>query len=142
MKKAEKGMDKKKGLTKEEIAAMKETLQERRSGIQGEEAILTKITEMPEPDKSLARKLHAIIKESAPTLAMRTWYGMPAYCKGDDVLCFFQPASKFKARYMTLGFNNEAKLDEGNMWPVSYAITKLTPADEARIKALVKKAVG
>lgn len=132
-----------KGLTKEEIDAMKETLKERRSGAaDGEKAILTKIAEMPEPDRSMAKKLHAIIKASAPTLGMRTWYGMPAYTKGEDVVCFFQPASKFKVRYMTLGFSDSAKLDEGSMWPVTFALMKLTAAEEARIRALVKKAVG
>lgn len=132
-----------KGLTKEEVAAMKETLKERRSGgVDGEGAILAKIVEMPEPDKSMAKKLHAIIKAAAPTLAMRTWYGMPAYVKGDDVVCFFQPASKFKVRYVTLGFSDKAKLDDGNIWPVTYAIVKLTSAEEAKITALIKKAVG
>lgn len=131
------------GLSKEEMAAMKETLNERRSGEnQGEAAILKKIAEMPEPDKSMSKKLHAIIKASAPSLGMRTWYGMPAYTKGEDVVCFFQPASKFKARYMTIGFNDSANLDDGNMWPVSYALIKISSADEAKIRALVKRAVG
>ncbi len=130
------------GLTKEEVEAMKETLKERRSGeTQGEPAILAKIAAMPEPDKSLSKKLHALIKTTAPNLGMRTWYGMPAYTRGEDIICFFQPASKFKARYLTLGFSDRAKLDEGKIWPVTYAITKLTPIEEAKIRALVKKAI-
>ena len=132
-----------KGLTKEEISAMKETLKERNSNeTQGEGAILAKIAEMPEPDKSIAKKLHAIIKAAAPELSMRTWYGMPAYTKGEKVVLFFQPASKFKVRYMTLGFSDESNLDEGNMCPVTYAVMKLTSAEEAKITALVKKALS
>jgi len=131
-----------KGLTKEEIAAMKETLEERNSGTDGESAVLAKIAGMPEPDRSMGRRLHEIIMASAPELVPRTWYGMPAYSKGDKVICFFQNASKFKARYATLGFSDKAKLDEGAMWPTYFAIKKLTPAEEARIAALVKKAVG
>ncbi len=132
-----------KGLTKEEIAAMKDTIKERKAGgTDGEGAILAKIAEMPEPDKSMASKLHAIIRAGAPELGMRTWYGMPAYTKGEDVVCFFQPASKFKVRYMTLGFSDKAKLDEGMMWPVTYALKMLTAAEETRIKALVKRAVS
>ena len=131
-----------KGLTKEEIEAMKETLKERRGKPEGEGAVMAKIAAMPEPDRTMAKKLHTIIMAAAPELVPRTWYGMPAYSKNDNVLCFFQPASKFKARYGTLGFNDTAKLDEGVMWPTSFALKKLTPAEEAKIKTLVKKAVG
>jgi hypothetical protein len=129
------------GLTKEEIAAMKETLKERRNKSEGESVVLSAIAKMPEPDRSMSKKLHAIIKAAAPELTPRTWYGMPAYSKGEDVVIFFQPKSKFKVRYMTLGFSDSANLDEGSMWPVTYALPKLTAADEARIAALVKKAV-
>ena len=108
----------------------------------GERAVLAKIAEMPEPDRAMAERLHAIIKASAPALSPRTWYGMPAYAKDGKVVCFFTPASKFKARYATFGFNDEANLDEGTMWPTSFALTELTAADEARIGALVKKAVS
>lgn len=133
---------KRKGLSKEEIEAMKETLEERSSGkSEGEGAILAKIAEMPEPDRTMAKRVHEIIKANAPTLTMRTWYGMPAYSKGDNVVCFFQAAAKFKARYATFGFSDKAKLDEGAMWPTSYALTKLTRTEEAKIAALVKKAV-
>lgn len=97
---------------------------------------------MPEPDRSIAERIHAIIKASAPSLSPKTWYGMPAYAKDGKVVCFFTPASKFNARYATLGFNDAANLDEGNMWPTSFALKELTPAEEARIAALVKKAVG
>jgi len=130
-----------KGLTKEEIAAMKETLKERNSNVDGESAVLAKIAEMPEPDRTMARRIHQIVKTAAPELVPRTWYGMPAYSKGDKVVCFFQDANKFKARYATLGFSDKANLDEGVMWPISYALKKLTAAEEARISALVKKAV-
>src|SRR5215813_1873338 len=108
----------------------------------GESAVLAKIAEMPEPDRALGERLHAIIKASAPALSPRTWYGMPAYAKGGKIVCFFQPAQKFKSRYATLGFNDAANLDEGTMWPIAYALTELTAADEARIGALVKKAVS
>lgn len=130
------------GLSKEEVEAMKETLQERRSGkSNGEPEVLAKIAGMPEPDRTMARKVHAIIKASAPQLSSRLWYGMPAYTKGDKIICFFQDANKFKARYASLGFSDKANLDEGMMWPVTYALKKLTAAEEARISALVKKAV-
>jgi hypothetical protein len=131
--------------TDEEKAAMKEIAKERKASANkadGERLLLAKIAEMPEPDRSMARRLHAIIKAAAPTLSPRTWYGMPAYSKDDRVLCFFQGASKFKARYATFGFNDVAQLDEGSMWPTGFALKQLTPADEARISALVKKAVG
>jgi uncharacterized protein YdhG (YjbR/CyaY superfamily) len=132
-----------KGLTKEEIAAMRETLQERKAGKANDEsAVLAKIAEMREPDRSMAKKLHAIVKATAPALSPRTWYGMPAYAKDDKVVCFFQSAQKFKARYSTFGFSDKAKLDEGAMWPVTFALKELTAAEEAKIAALVKKASG
>lgn len=131
-----------KGLTKEEIAAMKETLKERNSNVDGESAVLAKIAEMPEPDRTMAKRIHQIVKTTAPELVPRTWYGMPAYSKGDKVVCFFQDANKFKARYATLGFSDKAQLDEGAMWPISFALKKLTAAEEAKIAALVKKAVS
>lgn len=122
---------------------MKERARELKAGkADGESAVLAKIAEMPEPDRSIAERIHAIIKASAPSLAPKTWYGMPAYAKDGKVVCFFTPASKFNARYATLGFNDAANLDEGNMWPTSFALKELTPAEEARIAALVKKAVG
>ena len=133
---------KSKGLTKEEIAAMKETLKERNSNIDGESAVLAKIAAMPEPDRAMARRIHQIVRSTAPELVPRTWYGMPAYSKGDKVICFFQDAHKFKARYATLGFSDKAHLDEGAMWPIYFALTKLTPAEEAKIIALVQKAVN
>lgn len=122
---------------------MKERARELKAGkADGESAVLAKIAEMPEPDRSIAERIHAIIKASAPSLSPKTWYGMPAYAKDGKVVCFFTPASKFNARYATLGFNDAANLDEGNMWPTSFALKELTPAEEARIAALVKKAVG
>jgi uncharacterized protein YdhG (YjbR/CyaY superfamily) len=130
------------GLTKEEIAAMKETLRERSSTMDGESAVLAKIAQMPEPDRAMAGRLHQIIKATAPELVPRTWYGMPAYSKGDKIICFFQDANKFKARYATLGFSDKAHLDEGAMWPTSFALKKLTAAEEAKIAALVKKAMS
>jgi uncharacterized protein YdhG (YjbR/CyaY superfamily) len=108
----------------------------------GESAVLTAIAAMPEPDRAIGERLHAIIKASAPVLSPRTWYGMPAYAKEGKVVCFFQSAQKFKTRYATFGFQHEAKLDEGNMWPVAFAVQKLTAAEEVRIGALVKKAVS
>ncbi len=134
------------GLSAEEIAAMKETLKERKAAAskeEAEQAVLEKIAEMPEPDRSMATRIHALIKANAPTLLPRTWYGMPAYANAEGkVICFFQTTQKFKARYATFGFNDGAHLDEGTMWPTSFALTKLTAADEARIAALVKKAVS
>ena len=130
------------GLTKEEIAAMKETLRERNSKVDGESAVLAKIASMPEPDRTMAKRIHQIVKTTAPELVPRTWYGMPAYSKGDKIICFFQDANKFKARYATLGFSDKARLDEGAMWPTSFALTRLTPAEEATIAALVKKAMS
>jgi len=134
-----------KGFTDEERAAIKERVQEQKAAADkadGESEVLAKIAEMAKPDRAMAERLHAIIKASAPALSPRTWYGMPAYAKDGKVVCFFQPAQKFKTRYSTFGFNDAAHLDEGTMWPVAFALTKLTPAEEARIGALVKKAVS
>ena len=134
-----------KGFTDEERAAMKERAQELKAaarGADGENAVLAKIAEMREPDRAMAKRLHAIIKSSAPALVPRTWYGMPAYARDGKVVCFFQSAEKFNARYATFGFNDAAHLDEGVMWPTSFALKKLTAAEEARIGALVKKAVS
>jgi uncharacterized protein YdhG (YjbR/CyaY superfamily) len=137
--------------TDEERAAMKERAKEmkttaRRSprdkAAEGERDVLAKISEMEKPDREMAEKIHAIIKANAPGLMPRTWYGMPAYAKDGSVLCFFRPAPKFSERYATFGFNDNAKLDDGNMWPVAYALKKLTKADEAKITALVKQAVS
>jgi uncharacterized protein YdhG (YjbR/CyaY superfamily) len=136
---------KSKGFTAEERAAMKERAQELKAEARradGESALLAKIAEMPEPDRAMATRLHEIVKASAPALSPKTWYGMPAYTKDDKVVCFFQSADKFKSRYATLGFNDAAKLDEGAMWPTSFALRELTATDEARISALVKKAVS
>ena len=131
-----------KGFTDEEHGAMKERIRELRADKgDGESVVLAKIAEMPEPDRTMAKRLHAIIKESAPALSPRLWYGMPAYAKDDKVVCFFQPAQKFKTRYATLGFNDKANLDEDNMWPTVFALKGLTAAEETRITALVKKAV-
>jgi uncharacterized protein YdhG (YjbR/CyaY superfamily) len=137
------------GFSDEERGAMKERAKELRAEARaekdkaaGEQAVLEKIAEMPEPDRAMAKRLHAIIKESAPVLSPKTWYGMPAYAKEGKVVCFFTPASKFKERYATLGFNGDANLDDGSMWPTAFALTKLTAADEKRIGALVKKAVS
>jgi uncharacterized protein YdhG (YjbR/CyaY superfamily) len=139
------------GFTDDERAAMKEHAQElkaaaRRGGraakADGESDVLAKIAEMPEPDRAVAERVHAIVKASAPALSPKTWYGMPAYAKDGKVVCFFQGAHKFKSRYATFGFNDSANLDEGTMWPVAFALTELTAADEARIGALVKKAAS
>jgi uncharacterized protein YdhG (YjbR/CyaY superfamily) len=134
------------GFTDEEHGAMKERIQELRADkVDGESAVLAKIAAMPEPDRAMAKRLHVIIKESAPALSPRLWYGMPAYAKeGKDgkVVCFFQGAQKFKTRYATFGFSDKANLDEGNMWPNAFALKGLTAAEEARIAALVKKAVS
>ncbi len=133
-------------LSDDELAAMKETLRERKANASKEEAekaALAAIAAMKEPDRSMAKRIHAIIKECAPSLASRTWYGMPAYANEDGkVICFFQTGQKFKTRYCTLGFSDSAHLDEGVMWPNSYALMELTPAEEARIAALVKQAVS
>jgi uncharacterized protein YdhG (YjbR/CyaY superfamily) len=132
-----------KTFTDDERAAMKERAQElkRAKKVDGESDVLAKIAAMPKPDRAMAERLHAIIKRSAPALSPRTWYGMPAYAKDGNVVCFFQSAHKFKTRYATFGFSDKANLDEGNVWPVGFALKELTAADEARIAALVKKAV-
>ena len=139
-------IDKKsKGFTDEERAAMKERAQELKAKARkadGESALLAKIAEMQEPDRAMGERLHAIIKASAPALSPKTWYGMPAYAKDGKVVCFFQSAQKFNSRYATFGFSDTANLDEGNMWPISFALKELTAAEEARIVALVKKAVS
>ena len=129
----------------EERAAIKERVKETKVAADkadGESALLEKIAEMQEPDRAMGKRLHAVIKASAPSLSPKLWYGMPAYAKDGKIVCFFQPAQKFKTRYATLGFNDPAHLDEGAMWPTAFALTKLTAADEARIGALVKKAVS
>jgi uncharacterized protein YdhG (YjbR/CyaY superfamily) len=140
-----------KGFTDEERGAMKERAQElkaaarrgpREKKADEESAVLAKIAEMPEPDRAMAERLHDVIKASAPALSPKLWYGMPAYAKDGKVVCFFQSAHKFKSRYATFGFNDTANLDEGAMWPTAFALTELTAADEARIGALVKKAVS
>jgi len=134
-----------KGFSDEERAAMKERAQELKAEAEkagGESEVLAKIAQMQEPDRAMAKRLHAIIKASAPALSPKTWYGMPAYAKDGKVVCFFQSAQKFKSRYSTIGFSDEANLDEGDMWPTSFALKKLTAAEEARIGALVKKAVS
>ncbi|MGN6870751.1 MAG: iron chaperone [Solirubrobacteraceae bacterium] len=132
-------------LTAEERAAMKELVQERKAqarGEDGESAVLGKIAEMPEPDRAIAERLHTIITTSAPSLSPKTWYGMPAYAKDGKVLCFFQSAARFKARYLTIGFSDKANLDNGNMWPTYFALTELTSAEEKKIARLVKKAAS
>jgi uncharacterized protein YdhG (YjbR/CyaY superfamily) len=129
----------------EERAAMREIARERKaqaSKADGESEVLAKISQMKEPDRAMAKRLHALIKAEAPALSPKTWYGMPAYAKEGNVVCFFQDAAKFKSRYATLGFSDKANLDEGAMWPISFALKELTPAEEARIRALVKKAVS
>jgi uncharacterized protein YdhG (YjbR/CyaY superfamily) len=140
---------KSKGFTDEERVAMRERAQElkaearaNKNEADGERALLAKIAEMQGPDRAKAKRLHAIIKASAPALSPRTWYGMPAYAKDGKVVCFFQSAQKFKSRYATFGFSDEANLDEGAMWPTSFALKELTAAEEARIGALVRKAVS
>ena len=142
---------KSKGFTDEERAAMRERARELKAAARrgpradkadGESDLLAKIAEMPEPDRAMAERLHALIKASVPALSPKTWYGMPAYAKDGKVVCFFQSAEKFKARYATFGFNDKANLDEGAMWPVAFALKELTAAEEARICALVKKAVS
>lgn len=139
------------GFTNEERAAMKERAEElkaasrrspRAGKADGEADVLAKIAAMPEPDRIMAERLHAIIKASAPVLSPRTWYGMPAYAKDGNVVCFFQSGQKFKTRYATLGFSDKANFDDGAMWPTAFALKKLTAAEEARISMLVKQAVG
>ena len=133
-----------KTFTDEERAAMQERARELKAGkVDGEKAVLAKIAEMPEPDRAMAKRLHALVKENAPTLLPKTWYGMPAYANKDGkVVCFFKSADKFKSRYATFGFEEAANLDEGNMWLTSFALKKLTPAEEAKIAMLVAKAVS
>jgi hypothetical protein len=134
---------KSRGFADEERAAMKERAKELKSDkADGESAVLAKIAEMQEPDRSMGQRLHALIKTSAPSLSPRLWYGMPAYAKDGKVLCFFQSAQKFKTRYATLGFSDTAMLDDGAMWPVAFALMDLTAKEEAKISALVKKAVS
>ena len=136
---------KSKGFTAEERAAMRERAKEQKAEAQradGERAVLAKIAEMPEPDRAMAGRLHEIIKARAPDLSPKTWYGMPAYAKDGKVVCFFQSAQKFNSRYATLGFSDKANLDEGAMWPTSFALKELTATEEAIIAALVKKAVS
>ena len=139
------------GFTEEERAAMKDRAQElkaaarrgpRAAKADGEQDVLAKIAELPDQDRAIAERVHAIVKKSAPTLSPRTWYGMPAYALDGKVVCFFQSAQKFKTRYATLGFNEAANLDEGTMWPIAFALTELTAAVETQIGALVKKAVS
>jgi uncharacterized protein YdhG (YjbR/CyaY superfamily) len=139
------------GFTEDERAAMKERVQElkrearggpRGAQADGESEVLAKIAEMPEPDRAMAQRLHAVIKSTAPILSPKTWYGMPAYAKDGKVVCFFQSAQKFKSRYATFGFSDQASLDDGAMWPTAFALKELTAAEEARISALVKKAVS
>jgi uncharacterized protein YdhG (YjbR/CyaY superfamily) len=133
------------GFTAEERAAMKERVQELKAEAakaDGERDLLAKIAEMPAPDRAMAKRLHAIIKASAPSLSPKTWYGMPAYAKDGKIVCYFQSAHKFKSRYATFGFNDSANLDQGAMWPTSFALKELTAAEEVKIGALVKKAVS
>jgi uncharacterized protein YdhG (YjbR/CyaY superfamily) len=132
------------GFSADERAAMRKRAQELKAAARGENAerdVLAKIAEMPPPDRALAKRLHAIIKANAPGLAPKLWYGMPAYARNGKVLCFFQSADKFKTRYATLGFTDEATLDSGTMWPTSFALTELTEADEKKLTTLIKKAV-
>ena len=128
--------------TAEERAAMRERVREMKAGGGSESDVLAKIAEMPESDRVMAERIHAIVKDTAPELSSRTWYGMPAYAKDGKVICFFQSGQKFKARYATLGFSDKANLDEGAMWPTSYALTELTAADETKIAALIKQALS
>lgn len=135
----------KKGFTADERAAMKERAKELKAASRaadGESDVLAKIAELPQPDRAMAERLHAIVKASAPALSPKTWYGMPAYAKDDEVVCFFQSAQKFKTRYATLGFSDKANLDEGALWPTAFALKELTAATEARIGELLKKAVS
>jgi uncharacterized protein YdhG (YjbR/CyaY superfamily) len=133
------------GFTAEERAAMRERAKELKAATgraEGEKAVLEKIAEMPASDRAIAERLHALVTETAPALSPKTWYGMPAYARDGKVVCFFQSADKFKSRYATLGFSDAANLDEGAMWPTAFALKELTGAQEKKIAALVKKAVG
>ena len=135
----------KKGFTDEERGAMKDRAKELKAAAdeaEGESAVLAKIAEMQDADRAMGKRLHALIKASAPALTPRLWYGMPAYARDGKIVCFFQPATKFKTRYATLGFNDTAHLDDGNVWATAFALMKLTAADEARIGALVKRAAS
>jgi uncharacterized protein YdhG (YjbR/CyaY superfamily) len=136
------GGKKLKSFTDDERAAMKERIRELKTNTDGEGALLAKISEMKEPERSMARRIHAVVTAAAPELSSRTWYGMPAYSKDDKVVCFFKPGSKFKMRYSEFGFSDTAKLDEGTMWPSAFAVKELNAAAETRIASLVKKAVG
>jgi len=140
--KSAKSTNKKEGLTAEEKAAMRARARELKDKTDGESAVRAAIAAMSPKDRALAKRLHELIKGTAPDLTPKTWYGMPAYAKDGKVVCFFRNAGKFKERYAMFGFNDSAKLDEGSMWPVAFAVKELTAADEARIGALVKKAVG
>jgi len=134
---------KSKTFTAEERAAMRERAQElKRGAADGESDVLAKIAEMEEPDRTMATRLHELVTATAPGLLPRTWYGMPAYAKDGKVVCFFQSGQKFKSRYATLGFSDAANLDDGALWPTSYALSKLTPKEEAKIKSLLQKAIG
>jgi len=138
-------MTKKKGFTDEERAAMKARARELKAearAADGERDVLAAIAELPEPDRAMAERLHALITAGAPALSPKTWYGMPAYARDGKVVCFFQSAQKFKTRYATLGFSDKANLDEGHMWPTAFALEELTAAEEARIGALVRKAMS
>lgn len=136
---------KKSVLSSDEKAAMRELVRERKAALSkadAEKECLARIAEMPPSDRAMAKKIHALIKAKAPQLDAKTWYGMPAYHRDGDIICFFQSASKFKSRYATFGFTDKAKLDSGNLWPTGFALAKLTPADESELGALVEKAVG
>ena len=142
---AKKSTQASKGFTADERAAMRERAKELKAAAgkaDGESDVLAKIAEMPEPDRAIAERIHALVKASAPVLSPRTWYGMPAYAKDGKVVCFFQSAQKFKTRYATFGFSDKANLDKGAMWPTSFALKELTAAEEAKIGALVKRAVS
>jgi uncharacterized protein YdhG (YjbR/CyaY superfamily) len=141
-KKPAKTTNKKDGFTAEEKAAMRARARELKDQADGESAVRAAIAAMPPKDRAIAKRLHELVKGAAPELSPKTWYGMPAYARDGKVVCFFRNASKFKERYAMFGFNDTAKLDDGSMWPVAFALTELTAADEAKIAALVKKAVG
>jgi uncharacterized protein YdhG (YjbR/CyaY superfamily) len=134
--------DEERDAMKERARELKAEARSNKNKAEGESDVLAKIAEMPEPDRAIAERLHAIVKASAPALSPKTWYGMPAYAKDGKVVCFFTSADKFKSRYATFGFNDDANLDEGAMWPTSFALKELTAAEESRIGALVKKAVS
>ena len=137
-----KNTSKKAGFTAEEKAAMRERARELKDKTDGETAVRAAIAKMSPKDRAIAKRLHELVKATAPGLTPKTWYGMPAYAKDGKVVCFFRNAGKFKERYAMLGFNDSAKLDNGSMWPIAFALTELTAADEAKIRKLVKKAVG